>query len=390
MLKTLEGVKVLEMTLAAAGPACGRLLVDFGAESILIEPPTGTTSRTNAPHSFDIKCGGKKSVPCDLKTPEGRELFLKLIKWADVFVSNYRIKALNKLGFSYEELKKINPRIIYAVISGYGTRGPQKDDPGFDAPCFWAKSGLLVDAAQEGSIVQYPYAVGDFNAGEMLALGVCGALYRREKTGEGCKITTSLMANGVFLNYDAIIETQYGYKLPTSRKKTMRAVLNTYQCSDGWIILNAQHHWETSWPCICNLIGRPDLIDKYPNMESTMYDNSPPVIAALDEGFKKMTCEEAISGLLACGTIAVQKVQHSIDVASDPQAFANDMVFEWTDRDGKKIMMPATPVAFNDETPKFTFGPELGEHTVEVMKMLGYSDDVIQDYIKRRIVVSNK
>ena len=390
MQKTLEGIKVLDMCLAAAGPACTRFLVDFGAEDILIEPLTGTTSRTNAPHSFDIKCAGKKSVPVDLKSPEGKELFLKLVKWADVFVSNYRLGALERLGFSYEALSEINPRLIYATNSGFGNRGPLKDDPGFDAVCWWAKSGMMVDAAQAGDIVQVPYAVGDFSAGQTLALGVCAALFNREKTGKGCRVSTSLMASGVFLNYDAIIETQYGFHLPTTRKASMRAVLNNYQCSDGeWISINAQHHWSVTWPCICNLIGRPDLIDKYPNKEATMYEHAPEVIAALDEGFRKLTSDEAIAGLKACGKIAVTKCQHSIDVASDPQAIEDEQVYPWTDKDGKTIMMPATPLRFGDEEPaKIGLGPELGENTVEVMRMLGYTEEQIQDYIDRKIVIA--
>lgn len=389
MQKTLDGVKVLEMCVAAAGPSCGRVLVDFGAESIMVEPLEGQSTRYTAPHSFHFKCGGKKGIPCDLKSPEGKELFLKLVKWADVFVSNFRTKALKKLGFSYEDLSAINPRLIYSTITGFGERGPQKDDPGFDATAWWAKSGMLVDAAQEGSIVQIPYALGDFSAGHSLAIGICAALYNREKTGKGIKVSTSLMASGIYLNYDAIVETQYDYKLPTSRKKAARAMLNTYKCGDGeWLSINATHHWEISWPCICRTIGREDLIDKYRCNEDTMWENSPEVISVMDEGFKKLTRDEAYESLKTCGTIAVEKVQHSIDVIADPQVLANEFVFEWTDPDGKKIMHPATPIRMGDESPaELAYGPKLGEHSVEVMKMLGYSDETIKDYIDRNLIL---
>jgi crotonobetainyl-CoA:carnitine CoA-transferase CaiB-like acyl-CoA transferase len=390
MLKTLEGVKVIDMCVAAAGPSCSRMLVDLGAEDIMIEPLEGQSTRYTAPRSYHFKCGGKKSFPCNLKSPEGKELFYKLAKWADVFVSNFRINALNRLGFSYEELSKINPRLIYANISGFGNRGPQKDDPGFDATAWWAKSGLLVDAAQRGSIIQVPYATGDFSAGHSLALGVCSALYYREKSGKGCEVSTSLMASGIFLNYDAIIESQYGLKLPTSRKEAIRATLNTYQCGDGeWVAINATHHWETSWPCICKLIGREDMIEKYPSHDDTMREHAPAVIAALDEGFKKVTSKEAYQAIKACGTISIEIAQHSVDVASDPQAIENGFVYEWTDPDGKKIMHPTTPLRIGDDThAEVPYGPGLGEHTIEVMKMLGYSDDAISDYIERGIVIS--
>lgn len=182
MKKMLEGVKVIDFTLAAAGPGCTKILVDYGAEDILIEPLEGTTSRTNAPHTFNFKCAGKKSVPVNLKTPEGKAFIYKLVEWADVFVSNYRAKALNKLGLSYEDLRAINPGLVYATISGYGGRGPKKDDPGFDTTCFWANGGMMLDISQkDGEIINAPIAIGDVAAGQGLAVGVCAALYHREK-----------------------------------------------------------------------------------------------------------------------------------------------------------------------------------------------------------------
>ena len=392
MQKILKGVRVLDMCVAAAGPSCSRMLVDMGAEDIMIEPLEGQSTRYTAPHSYHFKCGGKKSIPCNLKTPEGRELFLKLIQWTDVFVTNFRTRALTKLGFSYEELSAINPRLIYGAISGFGNRGPMKDEAGFDATAWWAKSGLMVDAAQAGSIIQIPYATGDFSTGHTLAVGICAALYNREKTGKGCKLATSLMASGIFLNYDAILESQYGFKLPTTRKASMRALLNTYQCGDGeWLSINATHHCDISWPCLCKVIGREDLIDRYHCNEDTMWENAPEVIKILDEGFQKLTQDEAYQGLRACGTIAVEKVQHSIDVASDPQAIANEFVVPWTDPEGNTVMHPVTPLRVGDEAPpELFYGPRLGEHTIEVMQMLGYSNETIQDYIQKGIVLAEQ
>lgn len=393
MKKMLEGVKVIDFTLAAAGPGCTKILADYGAEDILIEPLEGTTSRTNAPHTFNFKCAGKKSVPVNLKTPEGKAFIYKLVEWADVFVSNYRAKALKKLGLSYEDLSKINPGLVYATISGYGSRGPKKDDPGFDTTCFWANGGMMLDISQkDGEIINAPIAIGDVAAGQGLAVGVCAALYHREKTGEGCNITTSLLGQAAFLNFDAIIESQHGEEFPKSRKAPMRATLNTYQCGDGqWITLNAQHHWETSWPCICRFIGREDLIDKYTCKEDTTYEKAPAVVAALDEGFKKFTRDEVIDALSACGTIAVEKVMHSIDLVTYPQAVENEMLVptEELSPDGKPIMIPTSPLKFGDEHPaEYIPGPKLGDSTVAVMKMLGYSDADIQDQIDRGIFIA--
>ena len=393
MKKMLEGVKVIDFTLAAAGPGCTKILADYGAEDILIEPLQGTTSRTNAPHTFNFKCGGKKSVPVNLKTPEGRAFIYKLVKWADVFVSNYRAKALAKLGLSYEALRELNPRLIYATLTGYGNRGPKKDDPGFDTTCFWANSGMMLDISQKGGdIINAPIAIGDVAAGQGLAVGICAALYHREKTGEGGNITTSLLGEAAFLNFDAIIESQHGQEFPKSRTAPMRALLNTYQCGDGkWITINVTHHWETSWPCICNLIGRPDLLDKYTCNEDTMNENAPAVVAALDEGFKKFTRDEVVEALRTCGTIATEYVMHSHDLVTYPQALANEMLVETEELtpDGKRVMIPTTPLKFGDEHPaEYKPGPALGGNTVEVMKMLGYSDADIQDQIDRGIFIA--
>lgn len=387
MEKMLAGVKVLDMCVAAAGPSCSRMLVDFGAEDIMVEPLEGQSTRRTAPHSYDFKCGGKKSIPINLKSEEGKALFYKLVEWADVLVTNFRMKALVKLGFSYEDLSKINPGLIYAHISGFGEEGPMKDDAGFDATAWWAKSGMLVDIAQPDSIVNIPYAVGDFSAGHSLAMGVCAALYNREKTGKGTLVQTSLMASGIFLNYHAIIESQYGLELPTDRKKPERSMLNTYRCSDGWISMNATHHWDVTWPALCNFIGRPDLIEKYPNYEDTCWEHAEEVTAIFDEAFAKHTREEVYNELKKCGTISIELASHSLDVAKDEQAIINGYVKPWKDTEGKTIMHPTTPLKFGDnESADPLYGPKLGEHTKEIMAMLGYTDEQITDYIDRGLV----
>lgn len=393
MKRMLEGIKVVDCTLAAAGPACTKILTDYGTETILIEPVTGTSTRTDAPRTFNYKCGGKKSVPVNLKKPEGIEFMYKLIAWADVFVSNYRKQALERLGLGYRKLKEINSQLVYATLNGYGNRGPMKADPGFDVTCFWAHGGIMADISQKGkAIINAPIAIGDVSTGQGLAAGICAALYNRERTGQGTCITTSLLGQSLWLNFDAIIESQYGEKFPKSRKSPMRAVLNTYQCGDGkWITLNAQHHWEISWPYICNFIGRPELIAQYPDKESTMYERSAEVVAALDEGFKKFTRDEVIEALTSCGIIAVAPVLNSVDLLEDPQILANEMLIESDkmSRDGRKIKIPVSPVRFEDEHPaEYLPGPELGENTVEMLEMLGYREDTIKDYIDRGIFVA--
>lgn len=240
MEKMLEGIRVVDCTLAAAGPACTKTLADYGAETILVEPVGGTSIRYDAPHAFHFKAGGKKSVPVNLKTPEGIEFMYRLIARADVFVSNYRKQALERLGMGYEKMSAINPRLIYAILNGYGNRGPKRADPGFDVTCFWANGGIMADISQKGEpIMSMPIAIGDVSTGQGLAAGVCAALYHREKTGKGTCITTSLLGQALWLNFHAIIESQYGEEFPKSRKSPPDPAENTYQCKDKkWIVLN--------------------------------------------------------------------------------------------------------------------------------------------------------
>lgn len=391
MEKTLEGVKILDMTMAVSGPIATRILADMGAEVILVEPPAGSSIRTFGPHTMGLKCYGKKSVACDLKSPEGKEIITELIKWADVFVSNYRAAGLKRLGMSYEDMIKINPSIIYATVSGFGDEGVKAGDMGFDVVCYYGLSGLLTDSAFKGNVILPPYGGGDVNSGEILAMGVCSALYKRAMTGKGTKVSTSLMSAGIFANFDCIVETQYGAEFPRAKDEVPRALLNTYECSDGeYITINAQHHWETSWPCICNLIGRPDMIDKVTCKEEAMGEYAPPITRMLMEGFKKLTLKEAYYGLKECGTIAVSRVRHSKDVVKDEQAIVNEMVIPYVDADGREVMMPATPVHFGDnKSARYEQPEKFGSYTKEALRMIGYDEEKIADLIARGIVYAD-
>lgn len=147
MYRPLEGVKVVDLTLAGSGPSCTKLLCECGAEVIWVESLKGTSTRSV--HKFDFYCTGKKAVSINLKTPEGRRMIEALLRDANVFVSNYRPKGLRNLGLTYEDVKKINPGIVYATLTGFGEEGEQADDAGYDPVAFWAKGGMLQDIAEK-------------------------------------------------------------------------------------------------------------------------------------------------------------------------------------------------------------------------------------------------
>lgn len=398
MYKPLEGIKVIDLTLAGSGPSCTKLLAEFGADVIWVEALSGTTTR--AVHKFDFYTTGKEAITLNLKSPEGKEALTRMIKDSDVFVSNYRPKGLRSLGLTYDEVKEIKQDIIYATLNGFGEVGPEADNAGYDPVAFWAKGGLLRDIAEKGSIVVPPIAIGDITAGQGLFGGICAGLIGRAKTGEGCHVFTSLLSQAVYLNHDALIETQYGEEYPKSRLQPRRSLLNTYECSDGkWITITIVDKFEKYFNPLMKLIEREDLIGdpRWNSIEDTMYDGAEELVRILDAGFATMTQDEAISGLNAIDA-PVDRVQSTEDLLTDPQVLANKYIYklEATEppvgADNPEIYVPASPIKFNDvdcgvlDKEK---GPRLGENSVQVLKRYGYSDEEIQDFIDRKITSVN-
>jgi crotonobetainyl-CoA:carnitine CoA-transferase CaiB-like acyl-CoA transferase len=325
MYKPLEGIKIVDFTLAGAGPSCTKLLTEYGADDIWIEPLTGSSTRTV--HKFDFYTNGKRDITLNLKSSEGLEVMYRLIKKADVFVSNYRPKAVQKLGLGYEKLKELNPRLIYATLTGFGEEGPAANDPGYDPVAFWARGGMLLDFAEKGSLVVPPIAVGDIASGQALAGGICAALYQREKTGKGCRVFTSLLAMAAYLNHDAVVETQYGEEYPKSRLAPRRSLLNTYRCGDGkWITVSVAQDFDRYFGNLMKAVGRGDLAGdpRWTCMEDTMYEKAPELVAILDEAFAKMTQAEAIAALESIDA-PVSKVQSTAEMMKDPQVLKTTM-----------------------------------------------------------------
>lgn len=388
MYKPLRGIKVIDWSTAGAGPSCTKLLSEYGADVVIVEPKEGTSTR--AVFKMVFYNTGKRSIVLNLKTQEGMEIMMGLIQNADVFVSNYRTKALKKLGLTYERLKEQNPRLIYATLTGYGEEGPDADRPGYGPIAFWAKGGMLRDFAEKGSLLVPPIAVGDIAAGQALAGGVCAALYQREKTGRGEKISTSLLAQAAYLNHDAIIQTQYGDEYPKSRLEPRRALINSYQCSDGeWIVVTCVDFDKYFWKLL-KAIGLDDLVgdSRWTCIEDTMYEHAPELVAILDEAFGKMTLNETAKALNSID-FPFNKVQSSKDMIHDPQSRANNYIFDIIAPTGETLAIPANPVKFTDKNSgvsDFRMAPELGEHTREVLKEQGYSDEEIDNLTKKGVI----
>ena len=398
MYQPLKGIKVVDLTLAGSGPSCTKLLCEFGAEVIWIENLSGTSTRTV--HKYDFYCTGKRALSINLKTPEGQEAIHRILKTADVFVSNYRPKALVHLNLTYDEVKAIKPDIIYATLTGFGEEGEQANDAGYDTVAFWGKGGLLRDIAERGTLVVPPIAVGDISTGITLFGGICSALYGRSQTGKGCHVFTSLLSQAVYMNHDALIETQYGEPYPKTRREPRRSMLNTYCCSDGkWITMAIADNFEKYFHPLLRVLGREDLIGdpRWTCIEDTMYDGAPELVAIFDKAFAKMTQDEAIEALNSID-VPVSRVQSTADVLHDKQVLDNNYIYQLDATNppegatDSKIWVPASPIKFNT-TDSGIHGhekaPAIGQDTTSVLLEYGFSEEEIQEMLKKKIAVQN-
>ena len=389
MFKPLEKIKVVDICVAGAGPSCTKLLAEYGADVIWVEPLCGTSTRNV--FKFDFYTTGKRSIAINLKSEEGQEFIRRVLSTADVFVSNYRPKALRHLGLEYEILHSLNPRLIYATLTGFGEEGPEADEPGYDPVAFWSKGGMLLDFAEKGSLLVPPYAVGDIITGQALAGGILAALLDREKTGTGERVFTSLMAEAAYANHDAIVETQFGEIYPKSRLAPRRALLNTYRCKDGkWITISIPNDFDRYFEPLMRVLELQGLIDnpRWATAEDTIGDNAPAFVKILDGAFAKLTQEEALRRLHAID-VPCAKVLGTAEFMHDEQALANNCFYEIPTLDGNTLTIPANPVKFGTKhsgKPE-KCGPHLGEHTKEILQEYGYQDTEIHTLLNNGLAL---
>lgn len=386
MIKTLEGIKVIDFTLAAAGPFAGRMLKACGAESILVEPLQGTHTRVLL--NYDYICSGKRSLTLNAKTPEGQEVMRRLIEKSDVFLSNYRAQGLSHMNLSYEQVSEINPAIIYATIDGFGTNGPAKNSPGYDGTAFWARGSMLHTLSEGDTVPVVVSTVGDITAGIALWGGICAALYNRQITGKGMRVYDSLLQLALTLNFDAISQGQHGDHFPHSRLTPYRALNNTYKCKDGkWIVMTIPT-LEKFFKLLRRL-GRDDLVEsgRWHVLADVMGDGVKEVVEILDSEFAKITRDEALS-IFRELDLACEPVQSVHEVVDDEQILANQYLYKIFDTVNKQDVMlpPMPPVKFgNDDVDEFVRGPRLGEHSVEILKELEFTDSEIADMISKKV-----
>lgn len=392
-MKPMEGLKVIELSTMLAGPMTARILAEWGADVIKVESVNGDAWRKqagttlspcteNANPNFDMQNLNKRFVSLNLRTKAGQAVLMKLLETADIFVTNYRVQALEPMGLTYEQLKKKFPRLIHASVLGYGAEGPEKDRPGYDYTAFFSRTGLMADLAPAGGPPLVPVGgIGDHSVAVALSGGIAAALYKRTVTGTGDKVDVSLLQAGTFILCTGMLNGFNGRKLPRDRYDCGHAGSNTYQGSDGeWFYLAIIDY--RRFPEFCEVIGLPEIAsDPRFSTSEAYYKNK----TELTHIFDKKFAEQPVSywhQLLDEHDLPHEVLYHFKDIPNDPQVLANHYAYAYQYPDGTKTVFANGPVHFESvdptEIPCKTSGP-VGCHTDEVLSEYGYSTEALHE-----------
>lgn len=391
-MKPLEGIKVVDLTTYMATPATGRILGEWGADVIKVEAAKGDPCRVtqaavfNMPMSddenlaFDMVNLNKRFISLNLKSEVGAEVMDKLLAQADVFITNTRTKSLKKLGLDWETLHAKYPRLIMGHGLGYGKKGAEKDDPGFDVTCYMARGGVFGTTVNRGDAPMIPTnGYGDLQASMFLAAGICAAIIGRATTGEGDYVTCALQHAGVYTLMTGMISAQYGNPYPKSRLEVICPFNNVYMTGDGKYIAMCDPEYDRDYNKIMGLIGRDDLIDdpKYVNcVKMNEAGLNPEVVGVLDDALAKMTAADALKLFKDAG-IPIELCQTPLDVYEDQNVWDNDYLVKIKYPDSQRNI-PTVPIQFESQpAPDYTPTGMLGSATVDIMKELGYTDEQI-------------
>lgn len=388
-----SGLKVVDLASFIAGPAATTILSDFGADVIKVEPPgmgdpyryfylTPPNPSCATNYAWQLTNRNKRSIALDLKSAAARRVLHRLVKWADVLVTNFPPKVRKALGLTYEELAPLNERLIYADITGYGAAGPEAEKAGFDITAYWARTGLMEVTHDADSPPTLPIpGIGDHATAVTLYSAIVTGLYRRTITGKGSHVTTSLIAEGAWAASTWIEGALHGAKFVAQhdRKRPANALLNPYRTADErWLLLVAAQ--EKDWPGFVKAMALPDLLtDPRFASKELRVANAAAMVALLDPVFASQPLAYW-KAALDQGRVIFGVVQTFDEIIRDPQMLANDILVPLENPHGEAALTVNSPMQVTGVAkvaPRLA--PELGQHSVDVLRELAFNDAEIAE-----------
>jgi crotonobetainyl-CoA:carnitine CoA-transferase CaiB-like acyl-CoA transferase len=383
MARILAGIRIVEVAQWWFVPAAGGVLADWGADVIKVEHPvSGDPQRGLVTSGLMPATGGvnfmveqpnrgKRSVGIDLGHERGRALLDKLVAGADVFLTNFLPAARRRLRLEVEDIRRVNPRIVYVRGHGQGARGPDAEKGGYDAASFWCRGGIanaLTPAGAAAPIMQRA-AFGDSTGAMTIAGGIAAALFHRERTGEPSIVDVSLLGTAMWVLAPDIVATKLlGFDLPSpDRTQPPNPIVNSYRTKDGrWLFLNMLQP-DRFWPDLCRHLGRPDLATDARFADGKVrFENRAECVRVLDAIFAEHTLDEWRTRLATVEGVWAP-MQSVRELPDDPQVSANGYLPEVDAGDGKVFTLVANPVQFDEQPDTLRPAPDLGQHTEEVL-----------------------
>ena len=392
----LEDIVVVDAATFLAGPGAATILGDFGAKVIKIEPPGGDgyralVGRYPVPYHWLLTSRNKQSLALDLSKDAGQALMHQLIAKADVMTTNFMRSQLERYQMNYSTLQAINPQLIFAHITGYGDAGSEADRRAFDVTGWWARSGMMefVRDPNQTPLMPAP-GMGDHSTATALFGAIMSGLYKRERTGDGCHVSTSLAANGVWANGMALQGVVAGNDLAEHRQKTgwVNPLSTAYGCGDGSYLVLTMINTQREYPQLCEALGHLEWLqdERFADIRQAMR-NRDLLQQMISDAFTQLTFTQAAQRLDAQG-ITYSKVQTMTEVLADEQLRAAGIVVETGDSQGDFDLTIANPINMVGEAKKHPQrAPDIGADSLSVLRDLDFAETYIQELLSTGVVV---